>query len=157
MKNRIALLSLLSVLTLPGLALAQLTEKDATNAIRDRQAIFRLIAHNNRLLGETVRGTREFDVDVLIKGSQRIAMLASMIPEMFEADTRAHPELETRASTLIWDGKDNFLDIATGLEEGANKAVEILQTQGQNGLRQAADEIARNCSTCHDTYRLPAL
>jgi cytochrome c556 len=82
-------------------------------------------------------------------------MLASMIPEMFEADTRGHAGLETRASSLIWNGKDNFLDIAAMLEEGANKAVEILQAQGEDGLRQAADEITRNCSACHDNYRLP--
>lgn len=156
MKTRIALLTLFSTLTLPGLALAQLTEEDALDAVRNRQAVFKLIAHSNRPLGEMLRGTRDFDLNVAINGSRRVAMLAGMIPEMFEAETRVHPGLETRASTLIWDGKDNFLDVAAGLEEGANKAVEILQTQGQNGLRQAAAEITRNCSTCHDTYRLPA-
>jgi cytochrome c556 len=154
MKIHTALLTLLA--TLPGLALAQLTEEDAVDAVRDRQAIFRLIAHSNRPLGEMLRGRRDFDLDVLVKGSQRIAMLAGMIPEMFETDTRGHAGLETRASSLIWDGKDNFLAIAAMLEEGANKAVEILQTQGKDGLRQAADEITRNCSACHDTYRLPS-
>ena len=75
---------------------------------------------------------------------------------MFETDTRGHAGLETRASSLIWDGKDIFLDIAAMLEKGANKAVEILQAQGEDGLQQAADEITRNCSACHDTCRLPA-
>jgi cytochrome c556 len=103
-----------------------------------------------------LRGRRDFDLDVLVEGSRRVAMLAGMIPEMFETDTRAHASLETRASTLIWDGKDNFPGIAAMLEEGANNAVEILQIQGEAGLRQAADEITRNCSACHDTYRLPS-
>ena len=153
MKNWTALLTLSVSITLPGLALAQLTEEDAMDAVRDRQAVFRLIAHSNRPLGEMLRGRRDFDLDVLVKGSRRVAMLAGMIPEMFETDTRRHAELETRASSLIWDDKNSFLSIAAMLEEGANNAVDILQTQGENGLRQAADAITRNCSACHDTYR----
>lgn len=153
MKTWTALLSLSAAIILPGFALAQLTEDDAMDAVRDRQAVFRLIAHSNRPLGEMLRGRRDFDLDVLVKGSRRVAMLAGMIPEMFETDTRGHEELETRASSLIWDGKDNFLDIAANLAEGANNAVDILQTQGEDGLRQAADAITRNCSACHDTYR----
>jgi cytochrome c556 len=155
MKTWTAVFTLVATLTLPGLALAQLTEEDAIDAVRDRQAVFRLIAHSNRPLGEMLRGRRDFDLDVLVKGSRRIAMLAGMIPEMFETDTRGHEALETRASSLIWSGKDNFLDIAANLAEGANNAVDILQTQGEDGLRQAADAITRNCSACHDTYRLP--
>src|SRR5687767_803979 len=40
-KTRKALLTLLSGLTLAGLALTQLTEEDAVDAVRDRQAIFK--------------------------------------------------------------------------------------------------------------------
>lgn len=155
MKSLTVLLTLSLALPLPGMALAQLTEEAAMDAVTDRQAVFKLIARSNRPLGETLRGSREFDLDALVKGSQRVAMLAGMIEEMFAADTRDHTSLQTRASTLIWTGKDNFLDIAANLEEGANRAVEILQTQGEDGLRQAADAITRNCSACHDTYRLP--
>lgn len=153
MKTWTPLLALAALIILPVPAVAQLTEEDALDAVRDRQAVFRLIAHSNRPLGEMLRGRREFDLDVLVKGSRRVAMLAGMIPEMFETDTRGHASLETRASSFIWDGKDNFLDIAAMLEEGANTAVEILQTEGEDGLRQAADAITRNCSACHDTYR----
>lgn len=155
MKTWTALFTLVAVITVPVPAVAQLTEEDAMDAIRDRRAVFRLIAHSNRPLGEMLRGRRDFDFDVLVNGSRRIAMLAGMIPEMFETDTRGHAGLETRASSLIWDGKDNFLDIAANLAEGANNAVDILQTQGEDGLKQAADAITRNCSACHDTYRLP--
>lgn len=155
MENRIAMLILWVAITLPGLAHAQMSEEEILDAIKDRQAIFRLIARSNRPLGETLRGRRDFDLDMLVEGSQRIAILAGMIPEMFETDTRNHDNLETRAADFIWESKEGFLDIAAMLEEGANNAVEILQIEGEEGLRQAADEITRNCSACHDTYRVP--
>lgn len=134
-------------------ALAQLSQDEALDAVDRRQALFKMIGYNNRILGEAWR-SGEFDEASVVRGTQLIAMLAEIIPALFEIDTHENSGLVTKASSLIWDNQEEFVGLADNLVAGANEAVEILQTQGASGVKSAIDKISVNCGACHDRFRI---
>jgi cytochrome c556 len=86
----------------------------------------------------------------------RVAMLASMIPEVTAADTSgpASAGIKTRASNTIWTSKADFDKLAADLGAGAAAALEILNTKGEAGVKDAVAAIGPKCGACHDRFRM---
>jgi cytochrome c556 len=133
-------------------AMAQMSDEDAAGAVKRRQAVFQLLAFANGPLGQMARGA-DFDADAAILGSQRIIMLAPMISELFAADTTGN-DVTTRAADTIWSSQEDFAQLAQDLVDGATAAIEILESQGASGVRQAVGQIGPKCGACHDRFRL---
>jgi|SRR6056300_1376370 cytochrome c556 len=133
-------------------AMAQMSDEDAAAAVKRRQAVFQLLAFANGPLGQMARGA-DFDADAAILGSQRIIMLAPMISELFAADTTGN-DVTTRAADTIWSSQEDFAQLAQDLVDGATAAIEILESQGASGVRQAVGQIGPKCGACHDRFRL---
>lgn len=133
-------------------SMAQMSEEDAAAAVAQRQAVFQLLAYSNGPLGMMARGA-EYDEEAAIKGVERIIYLSEFIPEVFAADTTGSG-VDTRALDSIWGSKADFDGLAADLTAGAEAALEILQTQGADGVRAAIGEIGPKCGACHDRFRL---
>ncbi len=133
-------------------AMAQMSDEDAAAAVKRRQAVFQLLAFANGPLGQMARGA-DFDADAAILGSERIIMLAPMISELFAANTSAN-SVDTRAADTIWSSQEDFAQLAQDLVDGATAAIEILESQGASGVRQAVGQIGPKCGACHDRFRL---
>jgi cytochrome c556 len=133
-------------------AMAQMSDEDAAAAVKRRQAVFQLLAFANGPLGQMARGA-DFDADAAILGSQRIIMLAPIISELFAADTTGN-DVTTRAADTIWSSQEDFAQLAQDLVDGATAAIEILESQGASGVRQAVGQIGPKCGACHDRFRL---
>lgn len=128
-------------------------EEQAANAVAQRQAVFKLLSFSNAPLGGMARGAA-YDAEVAKKGTERVLMLAGMIPELFAADTRAVAGLTTRSADTIWDNQADFAQLAADLAAGAEEALNILNTQGEAGVRAAVAAIGPKCGACHDRFRL---
>lgn len=133
-------------------AMAQMSDEDAAAAVKRRQSVFQLLGFSNGPLGGMARGG-EFNAEAAILGSQRIIMLAPMIPELFAANTTAN-SVTSRASSTIWDNQADFAQMAQDLVDGATAAIEILESQGADGVRAAVGQIGPKCGACHDRFRL---
>jgi len=133
-------------------AMAQMSDEDAAGAVKRRQAIFQILSYANGPLGQMARGG-DFDAEAATLAAERVAMLAPMIPGLFAADTRSNG-VESRAADTIWDSQTDFAQLAMDLQEGAEAALEILQSQGASGVRQAVGQIGPKCGACHDRFRL---
>lgn len=81
-------------------------------------------------------------------------MLAGMIPQLFNNDTTKVAGLTTRASDTIWANKADFDKLAADLDAGAKAALEILNSKGEAGVRDAFGQIGPKCGACHDRFRL---
>ena len=135
-------------------AIAQMSDEDAAAAVKRRQSVFQLLSFSNGPLGGMARGG-EFNAEAAILGSQRIITLAPMIPELFAAaNTSGNSSVTTRASNEIWDSQEELAQLAQNLVDGATAAIEILQSQGESGVREAVGQIGPNCGACHDRFRL---
>lgn len=157
MMKRIALTGAVllgSLLSFNTFAAEQTPEQKAAADVRTRQSIFLLLSFANANGPAGMARNVPFDLDGAKLGAERIAMLAKMIPQAFAADTRGVAGITTRASDTIWDNKADFDKLAADLEAGANQALEILNTKGQEGLRDAVAAIGPKCGACHDRFRL---
>jgi cytochrome c556 len=146
--------SLLSINTIA--ANAPTPEEKAASDIATRQAVFKLLSFSNAPLGGMARGTTPFDADAAKAALERIAMLGGLIPEVFVPDTTG-PESEgvtTRAADTIWANKADFDMLAADLVTGANAALEIINSQGEAGVRDAVASVGPKCGACHDRFRL---
>jgi cytochrome c556 len=133
-------------------AMAQMSDEDAAAAVKRRQAVFQMLAFSNGPLGQMARGA-DYNAEAAILGSQRVAMLAPMIAELFAADTTGN-SVTTRAADTIFGNQADFAQLAQDLADGANAAIAILEEQGASGVRQAVGQIGPKCGACHDRFRL---
>lgn len=146
------LLSSLISFNLAAAAAEQTPEQLAAASVGQRQAVFKLLAFSNGALGAMARGA-PFNAEVAIRGTERVAMLAAMIPEVFANNTTAVDGLTTRSSDTIWASQAEFNQLAQDLADGAAQALEILNTQGEAGVRDAVAAIGPKCGACHDRFR----
>jgi cytochrome c556 len=134
-------------------AAAQTPEEKAAADIGNRQAVFKLLSFSNGALGAMNRGA-PYDAAAAKLGTERVIMLAKMIPQVFASDTRATAgAAKTRANATIWDSKADFDKLAADLEAGATAALEILNTKGEAGVKDAVAAIGPKCGACHDRFR----
>ncbi len=147
-------LLLSSLVSLNSFAAAPPTpEEAAANSVLTRQAVFKLLSFSNGVLGGMTRGA-PYDAAAAVLATQRIEMLAGLIPAVFAADTTAvaHGQ-KTRAMDNIWASKADFDMLAADLAAGAVAARGILEAQGEAGLRDAVGAIGPKCGACHDRFR----
>jgi cytochrome c556 len=143
-----------SLVSFNAVAAEQSPEQQAAAAVANRQAVFKLLAVSNGVLGGMQRGA-PYDADAAILATERIEMLAEMIPSLFTADTtKVNHGATTRAADTIWAGKADFDQLAADLAAGAVAAREILSTRGAEGIRDAVGQIGPKCGACHDRFRL---
>lgn len=144
-----------SLLSLNVMAAAAPTaEEQAAAAVEQRQAVFKLLSFSNAPLGGMARGGA-YDAEAAKLGTERVAMLAAMIPALFTTDTTTGTGgATTRAADTIWANKADFDALAQDLVDGANEALGILASQGEAGVRAAVAAIGPKCGACHDRFRL---
>jgi len=128
-------------------------EEAAENAASTRQAAFKLLAFSNGALGGMARGA-PYDAAVAKLATERVAMLADMLPALFEADTSSFTVGgRYMASNTIWTSKADFDQKAMDLSAAAKEAMGILSSKGADGVREAVGLIGQKCGACHDVYR----
>lgn len=143
-----------SLVSFNAVAAEQSPEQQAAAAVANRQAVFKLLAVSNGVLGGMSRGA-PYDADAAILATERIEMLAEMIPSLFAADvTKVNHGATTRAADTIWGSKADFDQLAADLAAGAVAAREVLMTRGAEGVRDAVGAIGPKCGACHDRFRL---
>jgi cytochrome c556 len=129
-------------------------EEQAAAAVGTRQAVFKLLAYSNGVLGGMARGA-PYDAAAATLATERVEMLANMIPALFAADTTAvNHGATTRAADTIWASKADFDQLAADLAASAVAAREILSAQGEAGVAEAVRTIGPKCGACHDRFRL---
>jgi cytochrome c556 len=139
-----------SLISFNAVSAAELSpQEQAAQTVATRQAVFKLLSFANTAL----RPGANFNLDNAKAGVSRIAMLASMIPEVFATDTSSVSGITNRANDTIWKSKADFDKLAADLEAGAKDALSILNDKGADGARDATQAIGPKCGACHDKFR----
>ncbi|MAM71475.1 MAG: hypothetical protein CMP91_10065 [Gammaproteobacteria bacterium] len=140
-----------SILSINSFAQNRSAEEQAVVDTETRQAVFKLLAFNMAPLQGMARGG-DYNAEVAIGALENIEVLASMIVPTFGADTSGF-NVETRALDRIWGDMGGFEQAAMDLVDGANAAIETLNSEGAGGVRSAIQQVGPMCGACHDAYR----
>ena len=89
-------------------------EEQAAAAVDQRKSLFKTIRYNLGPIAGMAQGA-PFDAEIAERNARRIAVMATMIPEMLAVDTSNFDNIETTALDSIWDNQDDIAAKALSL------------------------------------------
>ncbi len=129
-------------------------EEQAAAAVAQRKALFQTILYNLRPIGGMAQGA-PWDAEVAERNARRIAVMATMIPEMLAVDTSDFDNIETTALDSIWDNQGDIADKAQALIDNANAFADVVAETGDFAQSMGRFRaFGGSCGNCHDTYRV---
>ena len=131
---------------------AEVSDKQAKNAVEFRQSIFQLIRSNIGPLGAMAKGKAPIDEAVIAKNALRIEQLSLMISDYFVLDTRSN-DVESGALPKIWDNQSEFTQKADDLTQAAKALLLIVANKDEANYRKGIGAVGATCTACHDDYK----
>ena len=128
-------------------------EEQAAAAVDQRKSLFKTIRYNLGPIAGMAQGA-PFDAEVAERNAGRIAVMATMIPEMLAVDTSNFDNIETTALDSIWDNQDDIAAKAQALIDNANAFADTAATGEMGATLGAFRAFGGSCGNCHDTYRV---
>ena len=128
-------------------------EEQAAAAVDQRKSLFKTIRYNLGPIAGMAQGA-PFDAEVAERNARRIAVMATMIPEMLAVDTSAFDNIETTALDTIWDNQDDIAAKTQALIDNANAFADAAATGEMGATLGAFRAFGGSCGNCHDTYRV---
>ena len=155
MKKLVALLSAVAVVGVTYNSIAQdmMPEEQAAAAVDQRKSLFKTIRYNLGPIVGMAQGA-PFDAEVAERNARRIAVMATMIPEMLAVDTSAFDNIETTALDSIWSNQGDIADMSQALIDNANVLADAAATGDMGATLGAVRGLGGSCGNCHDTYRV---
>jgi cytochrome c556 len=122
-------------------------------ATSGRQALMVVIAGQAVPMIGMARGRAPYDLAIVRRNADRVAMLARIIPEAFARDTSAAAGLTTVALPEIWKDKDGFAAKAKDNADKADALVAAAKAGVEADVKKAIGDLGSTCGGCHDKYR----
>ena len=128
-------------------------EEQAAAAVDQRKSLFKTIRYNLGPIAGMAQGA-PFDAEVAERNARRIAVMATMIPEMLAVDTSAFDNIETTALDSIWDNQNDIATKSQTLIDNANAFADAAATGEMAATLGAFRAFGGSCGNCHDAYRV---
>lgn len=138
------------LLSLPAFAL---DAEQAQRATETRQGLLKVVGWNFTPLNAMARGLVPLDAALVERNAQRVAWMATMIPDAFRGDTRAH-ELKTEALPVIWEDFGRFEELAANAQRSAERLVEVAGGGDEAAIKGAITAVFDDCRACHTAFRV---
>lgn len=122
------------------------------DAIADRQAIMKDLGRSVGQLAPMVKGDKPFDAAVALAALEKIDADA----KKFDVDTlfpAGSDQGDTEASPKIWENKEDFVKHVEKFRADAAAAL-AAKLADLDALKPAFQQVAANCGSCHQAYRV---
>lgn len=126
-------------------------QQQAEKAVKVRQGLFEVQAFAFGPIGGMLKDA-PFDAALVAKEAPRLQFTSSMIPEVFQLDTRQF-QVTTKAKPGIWADKADFIQKAKDLQTAADTLAAAAKGGDKAAILQAAGAVGKACGACHDKYR----
>jgi cytochrome c556 len=130
----------------------QTPQAQAEAAVATRQGLFRVLSLVTSPLNLFGQGNIPINMEVARISANRLEELSSLIPEVFQKDTRAFV-VDTRALDIIWMQPENFESKSEELTLAADALDRAVASRDEGAALKAIDRIQTACRGCHDVYR----
>ena len=155
MRRIVALLSAAVIVSVTYNSVAQdmTPEEQAAAAVDQRKSLFKTIRYNLGPIAGMAQGA-PFNAEVAERNARRIAVMATMIPEMLSVDTSGFDDIETTALDSIWSNQADIAEMSQALITNANAFADAAATGDMGATLGAFRAFGGSCGNCHDTYRV---
>jgi cytochrome c556 len=152
MLKSITLIAVSTVLLASFSTHAELSDKQAKNAVEFRKSIFQLVKSNVGPFGAMAKGKMPIDEALIEKNATRLHQLSLMIPDYFVADTRNN-DVKTTALDKIWDNQGDFNQKAQNMTTKSKELLDAVQKKRSDEYVGKMRAIFGTCKACHDDYK----
>ena len=128
-------------------------EQRAAQTVDTRKSLFKMLRFNLGPIAGMAQGA-PFDAEVAERNGRRIAVMATMIPEVLAQDTSEFDNIDTTALDIIWDNQDDIAAKAQALVDNANAFADAAATGDMGSTLGAFRALGGSCGNCHDEYRV---
>lgn len=128
-------------------------EERAAAAVDTRKSLFKMLRFNLGPIAGMAQGA-PWDAEVAERNARRIAVMATMIPEVLAQDTSAYDNIETTALDIIWENQDDIQAKTQALIDNANAFADAAATGNMGQAMGAFRAFGGSCGNCHDEYRV---
>jgi cytochrome c556 len=122
----------------------------AQDFVGQRQAYMKSVARSAKAGSDMMKGSIPFDAQKAADAMATIAAGWASYVKLFPPGSDAG---ETRASPKIWQDFAGFEAKAKKLG-GDAAAAQTAASNGADAFKAAFNELAKNCNSCHDDYRV---
>ncbi|MDK1384710.1 cytochrome c [Sinorhizobium sp. 8-89] len=134
---------------LAGLGVTAVTAADEPQAVR--QQLMKKVGQAAGALNGIAKGEKPYDAEIVKASLTTISETVKVFPNHFPAGSETG--LETEASPKIWENMDDFKAKAAKLGTDASTLLAQLPSD-QAGVGAALGILGKDCSSCHESYRL---
>jgi cytochrome c556 len=127
-------------------------QMQADRAVLLRQGLFRVMGWVMVRLNAAQHADAPVDMKVMAADAGRLQQLSSLIPEVFQQDTRAL-DTNTRASSIIWNEPADFGSKIDDLTLAADSLARAAARNDEVATGKAISRIEIACTACHHIYR----
>ena len=122
------------------------------DAIADRQAIMKDMGRSVGTIAPMIKGAKPFDAAAALAALETLSADAQKfdVDTLFPAGT---DQGDTEASPKIWEDRDDFVKHVEKFRTDAAAAV-AANPQDLDALKPAFQQVAANCGSCHQAYRI---
>jgi cytochrome c556 len=128
-------------------------EQAAQQAVELRQGLLKVMGMYMAPLGGMLKNKVPFDAATAQKSAAHITQLATMIPDVFQTDTRKFTTLKTKAQDGIWTSQADFNAKADDLGKAATALGDAAKSGDKGATLKAAGAVGKACGACHDNFR----
>ncbi|NVP57503.1 c-type cytochrome [Mycoplana rhizolycopersici] len=116
-----------------------------------RQQMMKDVGRAMGALAGIAKGEKPYDADVVKASLTTMSEVSKTFADQFPAGSETG--FETEASPKIWENMDDFRAKDAQFGKDVDTALATLPAD-QAGVGAALGTIGKNCSACHETYRL---
>ena len=151
---------LLCVIVITGQSLAH---DGAIGVVKERMDGMSSLGDHAKRVSRMLRGKTSFDLDAIDEAAHAFVEHGGKIPAFFPDTANSRESAVTEALPAIWDNWDEFEAIATNFvrdSQDLQSVVNDVSGRSINGkaqmssVRSAFLKAAKNCSACHEQFRL---
>ena len=128
-------------------------EERAAAAVDTRKSLFKMLRFNLGPIAGMAQGA-PWDAEVAERNARRVAVMATMIPEVLAYDTSAYDNIDTTALDIIWENQGDIETKTQALIDNANAFADAAATGNFGQAMGAFRAFGGSCGNCHDEYRV---
>lgn len=121
-------------------------------AIKYRQAVFKVVNWNFKPMGAMIKGEKPFNAAEFQRMAEHVAYMSQLAAEGFIPGSDALAG-ETRAKDDIWKKPDDFKAKMADFEKASAELAKVAKGGDLNAIKPVFAKTADTCKACHKAYR----
>ena len=121
--------------------------------VEQREAMMQTVGKSTKTIGDMLKGDTAFDAAVANEALVAMQDAVANMGDLFPEGTELAGENENAAGPAIWTDRAGFDAKIAAFQEDIAAAVSAAP-QEQQAMAAAFGEVAQNCQSCHEAYRV---